>query len=409
MEITRLVLAERLELAVEGRLDGYWADHLDAALADAVRAGYHQIHVDCSSVTFISSAGIGVLAKHYKDLTQIGGAFVVVNPSKPVAAVLRITRLADLLMTPGGAVAPVPAEAPSRRVERDGFAFDVFGLDAGAQLTCRAIGNAAPLATASFNETDSASLQSLSPTFAIGVGAFGDSFDDCRPRFGELLSVAGATTYQPADGTNVADYLLSEGPLGPDIRVLYCLACEGGFSHLIRFEALHDESSLGLTRLLEMCLDQIGAPSMGVVVVAETAGLVGAALRRSPAQPVEGGAFFAHPGVQARLTFTAERAYSRSVALAAGVVTRDGSAGDGSQLRPMGDTLNGHVHAAAFRFRPLRKGRIDLAETVKSLFEPERLLGVLHLLNDNRSGAGAGDSEIIRGACWLAPLESCSF
>ena len=53
----------------------------------------------------------------------------------------------------------------------------------------------------------SVSLEGAAPAFAIGVGAFGDSFEDCRPRFGELISVSGGTAYQPADGTNVADYL----------------------------------------------------------------------------------------------------------------------------------------------------------------------------------------------------------
>ena len=64
----------------------------------------------------------------------------------------------------------------------------------------------------------------------------------------------------------------------------------------------------------------------------------------------------------------------------------------------------GHFHAAAFRFRPLRKGIIDLGETVAKLFEPEQLLGVLHLLNDDRGVSGAGESEFVTGACWIGPL-----
>jgi hypothetical protein len=41
---------------------------------------------------------------------------------------------------------------------------------------------------------------------------------------------------------------------------------------------------------------------------------------------------------------------------------------------------------------------------VTSLFEHEQLLGVLHLLHDDRGSAGAGESEFIRGACWAAPI-----
>ena len=62
------------------------------------------------------------------------------------------------------------------------------------------------------------------------------------------------------------------------------------------------------------------------------------------------------------------------------------------------------MHAAAFRFRPIRKGPIDFTETVAGLFEPDQLMGVLHLLHDDRGAGGAGESELVRGACWVGPI-----
>ena len=118
----------------------------------------------------------------------------------------------------------------------------------------------------------------------IGVGAFGSGFTDCQSRFGELLSVAGATAYQPTDEANVPDYLVHAGGQS-DVHVLYCLACEGRFSHVIRFEALAHGGTVGMGQLLAGCLETAGTNSIGVVVVAEAAGLIGAALRRSPAAP----------------------------------------------------------------------------------------------------------------------------
>ncbi len=52
----------------------------------------------------------------------------------------------------------------------------------------------------------------------------------------------------------------------------------------------------------------------------------------------------------------------------------------------------------------MRHGHLDLSETAASLFESERVLGVLHLLSDLRP-AGAGESRFYRGAIWFAPLE----
>ena len=75
-------------------------------------------------------------------------------------------------------------------------------------------------------------------------------------------------------------------------------------------------------------------------------------------------------------------------------------------LRPLGSAAwpAGHFHAAAFSYRPLQKGRIDLDSTVTTLFEAETLQGILHLLNDDRAIVGTGQSEFVRGACWMAPI-----
>ena len=53
----------------------------------------------------------------------------------------------------------------------------------------------------------------------------------------------------------------------------------------------------------------------------------------------------------------------------------------------------------------MRKGEISLKETVKTLYIRQTLEGILHLLNDDREIIGAGQSEFLRGACWLAPIK----
>jgi anti-anti-sigma factor len=396
-----------VNVEVAGRLDGYWADHLNATLTDVVREGHHRIRLDCAKVTFLSSAGIVVLLRFFKELKAINGVFRVVNPSPIVVSVLRMTQLVEMLIETGEVPeSVVPATRPVQHRDRDGLALEIFELDAKARLTCRSLGSPDRLAPGAASVGSACeSLESLSLAVAVGVGAFGESFDDCRGRFGEMLSVAGTTVYQPADGTNVADYMLSEGQLGSEVRALYCLACEGQFSHLVRFEAGHPDAPIGLETLVTACLEEAAASAIGFVMVAETAGLVGAALRQSPAASGGGQDFFAFPGIRNRLAFTAERAFPRSVALVGGVVSRASDGSSQPQFRPLGAEVSGHVHAAAFRFQPVRKGFVDLGPTITGLFDADRLLGVLHLLNDDRGAAGAGESEFIRGACWIGRID----
>jgi hypothetical protein len=139
-------------------------------------------------------------------------------------------------------------------------------------------------------------------------------------------------------------------------------------------------------------------------MIAESAGLMGAALRRSPAGG--SGPLFHHPQIREWLSFTPERAYARSLVLVAGVVAAAEHAALAPLLRPLGGpaSLAGHFHAAAFSYRPLQKGPIELQPTVAAIFEAETLQGVLHLLNDDRPITGGGESEFVRGACWLGPI-----
>ena len=88
-----------------------------------------------------------------------------------------------------------------------------------------------------------------------------------------------------------------------------------------------------------------------------------------------------------------------------GVIAKPGSACD-ALLRPLARSsdLLGHLHAAAFPYRPLRKERIELKASVTDLFDGQSLQAVLHLLSDPRGINGAGESELYRGAVWIAPV-----
>ena len=248
--------------------------------------------------------------RFYKELTRINGTFQVVNPSPSVLTVLQLTRVDKFLVATGGQTTQVaPRERSTRRFDHQEVGFEVFDLDERATLVCRTIGTPRPLAGGAFEEEHCSSFEKAMPAFALGIGAFGESFPDCRARFGEMLSVGGATAYQPADGTNVADYLRGHGWSRRRHPRAVLPRVRGPFSHLVRFETLQPGGAAGLSRLLAGCFEAASCDTLGVVVVAEAAGLVGAALRRSPAERIDADGFFAHPGVRTRLTFTAERRF----------------------------------------------------------------------------------------------------
>ena len=208
------------------------------------------------------------------------------------------------------------------------------------------------------------------------------------------------SAYQPTDGSNVADYLLSHEALIPEVRVLNAVRCEGDFSHALRFSANGDKGA-GLSQIAEECLALTKSDSAAIVIAAEANGLVGASLRKPP---VEGNTdIFAHPEIRQWISFSPERVHARTMVLVVGIVSKSADGALGTFLRPVGK-LQGHFHGAAFSYQPLKRGKLDLADTVKSLFGNASLEGVLHLVYDDREANGAGESEFVRGACWIGPI-----
>jgi anti-anti-sigma factor len=397
-----------VEVIADGRLDESWADHLASALDGVVRDGTHHVRLNMQSVTYLSSAGIRVLVGCYNDLKQINGSFAVTQPSKQVRMILDMTRLSPLLLAEAPAEVPVAPAEPGRAVHSENGIFELLDAHAGNALACHIIGDHAALERG--GEAINAMSQVRFPggTFGFGVGAFGSDIQECRERFGEFLAAGRAAAYLPTDGASVPDYLIATGSLLPDVGVLYGVKCEGAFSHQFRFAAANQARDIGLSEIVSTCLETTGVETAGVAMVAESTGLVGAALRRSPAVDRGRGSPFDHPNIRGWVTFTAEPAHVGSLCLIVGIASVGST---GAQLRPLlrplsgaGGSLLGHFHAAAFSYRPIQKGRLDLDATIDLLFEAQGPKGLLHLLCDGREGTGAGESRFVRGACWVGPI-----
>ena len=407
MEIVAQQLGELLEIKVRGRLDNYWTEHLRSNLEEAIRGGAHGIRLNLSEVSFLSSAGVGLLMTFHNQLKGIGGSFIVTSPSERVKQVLDLCRLSPILIPEKiPEAAPVHAEE-IRRFSHASVSFEVVDTHPAQPLQCRMIGDPSLLRGCRFGAGDCHTVKFPRASFGLGLGAFGEDFEEAQARFGEFLAVGGSAAYLPTDGTNVPDFVVSSGDLVPELNVLYGLSCEGEFGHLMRFETSGVESPISLAELARTALEVSAAPVIGMTMVAESAGLLGASLRRSPAGATGGAdAPFHYPEVRGWLSFSTERLFARSLALVAGVAASKDETPVASLLRPLGNKLAplGHFHAAAFSYRPLKKGRLDLNATVTTLFETEMLQGVLHLLTDDREIAGAQQSEFIRGACWIGAL-----
>jgi anti-anti-sigma factor len=420
MEIFQQSREGRLEMRLKGRFDANWADHVGNTIESAIRAGQHHIDLDMAGVDYISSAGLRILVKYFRQLNSVKGALRIVRATDFVLSILQITGFADRLVVKsessrrgdeadaGTAPAPPPhLGGYAQRWERKGVTFESHELAGAGVLNCQLHGRPEKFSSGQLSISDSQRVRFDADVFGVGLGAFGSGPEDARGRFGEFLAAAGAAVTQPTDGSSVPDFQVTEGRFVPEVNLIYGLTASGGFARLLRFEAGQSERRvIAFSDLVEAALENLQAAAAGFVILAESAGIVGATLRQSPVRETSQSPW-TFPGVRDWLSFTTERTDERNVVFIVGFTERDPASDSAAFLRRFGPgtSAQGHFHAAVFPYRPLPKGNLSLKESVVNLLATESAQTVLHLLADEREFEGVGQTDLMRGAIWVGPLK----
>ncbi len=406
MEISHTRAEGHTRVVATGRLDGTWSDHLAKALDELVRAGHDQLVLDMSGIVFVSSLGLRCLLTAYKRLKAVGGSFIVEQPTEAVREVLEMAGMAGMLLAAAPAAKAAAASAPAVEIFTRANVRGELHRQGTQGMRARAYGNPSLLANAAFTAANNTTLDVKPDLVALGLGAFGDHYEECQERYGEFLAVAGAAAYQPGDGSRTCDTLVTEGSYVPQMQSLYGLACTGTFTQLARFEPVEGAEQVSMGALAELVLELAGADLACLVIAGESAGLAGASLRRSPTETT--GSPLGFPEVRQWLSFTTEKAHVRASAVVCGVVAKSGTvpAALAPFLRPLGagSSVEGHLHAAAFRFRALPRGNLTVTTALRPWFEHDTVQDVLHLLADDRDADATLESAFTRGALWVAPL-----
>ena len=407
MEITQRQNGERLELRLTGRLDASWADHVGNTIQDAVRAGAHHIDLHMAGVHYISSMGIGVLVRQLQLLQSVNGSLTISEPSVACRTVLTLCGLASFFQLDAGNRAEAKLSASARTVTRGGATYQVFPQKVAQPLSCTLVGRPEQLRSSGFTAADCRAVNFASGSFGLGLGAFGEGFADCESRFGEFLAAAGCAIALPTNDRHCPpDYVVEQGEMVPRVETLYALAGAGDFPSMVRFDALSEgPGTIGLSELVEGLIELSGSDLIAFVVLAEAAGLVGASLQRSPAaRPIS----LDLPDVRDWMLFTTQRSKERSQVLLVGVAGRRIPECAVSFMRPMkaDAPVMAHIHGALFPYRPVQRGELPHAKTIAEIFKNSTPSTVLHLMADTRPFEGVGESDLLRGACWMGPVQA---
>jgi anti-anti-sigma factor len=397
-------------LRIAGRLDREGAEYLSQSLEELLRDGVRSLAIDLSTVTYISSAATTVLSRWRQELAVLRGEVQLTSVPPAVRESLAILGWDASFETDAGSG---PASMDLRlsswqipaTIARSGE-YQMSACVPNGTLRCQLHGHPDWLRHVPLGQDDCDVVALPANAFGLGLGAIGGSYDDCRDGLGELLAVAGCLAHFPNDGARMADYLVGDGEIAPRAVLASGLTCEGAFSNLVRFSPKSDVDAVPLSEVAGVCLDTVGAATAGVVIAAETLGLSGARIRRSPAAADASPLEFETSALRDWLSFTPERASSLTTMLAAGVVARAPEGPLAAHLRPLGwsGNLFGHFHAAVFSYRPLPQRTVDLGVLARGLFKDHQLRDVLHLVWDDRGEDGVAESMLVRGVGWVAPV-----
>lgn len=399
-------------LRVAGRLDREGAEHLSQSLEELLRDGVRSVAIDLSTVTYISSAATTVLSRWHQELAALRGEVQLTSLPPAVheaLAILGWNSRFDANTGAGAVNGPMDLRLSSWQIPSTIARSGEYQVSAGVPdgiLRCRLHGNPDWLRHVPLGSDDCEVVALPPDSFGLGLGAIGGAYDDCRDGLGELLAVAGCVAHFPNDGARMADYLVGDGEVAPRAVLASGFTCEGAFSKLVRFSPKPDVDAVPLSEVAGVCLDAVGGIAAGVVIAAETLGLSGARIRRSPAAPDAAPLEFEVSALRDWLSFAPERASSLTTILAAGVIARAPDGPLAGHLRPLGWTGNlyGHFHAAVFSYRPLPQRTVDLAVLARGLFKDHQLRDVLHLVWDDRGEDGVAETTLVRGVGWVAPI-----
>jgi len=401
MEIKRQTAGNELHLAVSGRIDGTWAGTLDRELSDAIGGGAHHIRLDLRSVSFISSAGIRVFLKTLKLLASVHGSLAVTDASESVRTVIDLTGLTRALAQSGPSRA-APRSSGAEVIAHEAMQLELYRLTAPPPVELVLHGHPGLPGEGAGRAFKIA----LEPgVLAIGTGAFGDGSEAGGLRYGECLAVCGAAACLPAEKAAAADFLVATPKFVPAVNFMYAMSWTAGFSGLLRFESRLPGGGMGLSELLDIAIRVAGRGLISAVILAETTGLVGIALRRQPAAGA--GNIYDYPEIKKWFLFTPEPVFGRALAFGAGIAASAPEPALMPWLRPAGrdGRIQAHFHSAVFDRRPLKRGMLELGAAAQDIFGNETLRGVMHLANDSRELSGAGESRFARGAVWFGPVE----
>ena len=386
-----------ITISLKGRIDALAAPEIRELFTRLILEGGRLLAVDMTAVHYVSSAGLRSFISAQKELKQVGGEIVLAGLEPQVQEVFKVSGFNHLFrilpdLSNASDLTTHTSVPAGKRLQTDSFACDYHDTQAPPG-TLSVIGAPSKMENASYTPADVITVPASGIRLGCGLAALGDGFDDYQNLFGEALVVDSNFFYYPAVRHSSVDFLLAaHTDFSTTYRFLHGFSVNGDYRYRLSFQGF--EGSVGLTDLLSGILSFTSAEIIGISLLAESRGILGMNLKKSPLSGYGVNIFDRHQ-LPEWFDYPVEAEHSGAAIAAAGIVARnpEGRPQRFQALFPGGRPF--HLHAAIFQKAPLATAAGNMDRELARVFNDLSALKVQHLMSRSRLGYGlAGIIEI---------------
>jgi len=99
LEVTQTIDGVTCRIIAKGRIDANNAELLQNKLDEVLKDGQKSIILNMAQIEYLSSIGVRIILKTYKEALKVTSTFKIESPSKIVKNVLGMVALKQLLVT----------------------------------------------------------------------------------------------------------------------------------------------------------------------------------------------------------------------------------------------------------------------------------------------------------------------
>jgi anti-anti-sigma factor len=403
---------------VNGRLDAFGAQQLDAWARGELNDDDKELVVDLAGSSYLSSGGIRVFNGLKKELKRRSGRFALAAVGeypKKVLDMAGFSTVFEMFPTTAEAVADLSKKRKNPSLFNEIFYKKIVGdgvsltIEPGWMTTppvLRVLGDLDKVLSASITDADIRQKKFSEVTYSLGLGALGADVRESKMLLGEMITLYGSMVWLPTDGNSTPDFLTPGESTESDLPVYtgYNITLDGPFNEYLTLDAADPKGvSIGdIYRIIFSSARGRVGTYRGVVAVTIwgiISGFASSGLKKAPvagSSLPEGDSIMAPSHVHEWIASDTGSSYTGDTLVSFGIgidLDQDLSAFDPASLSSLyytnplntgaGKKMYLHNHGVVFRNIPYDPS-LDLNTQVKKIVTEGEFVDMRHLLDSTR-------------------------